>query len=120
MGRVKKNEPLNVHNANSMRSWMARLLEMPPDMFEDDDLEDVRWDIAHFFWKTGPLHTCASVVGGEMLPNKNGVNDQHMKLIETIKERMGSEEVEVKAFREKLQDLYNCLKSREEHDDECV
>ena len=80
MARVPKHLPTNLHDAESMRSWLGRLMDIPGDTFEDDSLEDLRWDVAHVLLDTGAAWYGVHVIAGDLVPFKHGKR----KLSDTI------------------------------------
>lgn len=72
MARVPKNLPIDLQDAQSMRSWLGRLTDMPGDLFEDDDLESLRWDVAHMLLASGAVWYAAHVIAGDLAPRQHG------------------------------------------------
>ena len=72
MAKVSKHLPTNLHDAMSMRSWLGRLMDMPGDTFEDDSLEDLRWDVAHTLLCAGAAWYGIHVIAGDLIPFVHG------------------------------------------------
>ena len=109
MPRVPKHMPIDYQDAVSLRSWMGRCMDMPGSFFEDDSREELRWDLAHYFWTLGCHDMSATLVHGDQLPTFHGNRKRHLEIIAEMERQFGRSDVDKKVFKAALEHLYDEL-----------
>jgi hypothetical protein len=102
---------LDLNNPKDVCAWLARLLDCPPSLVKDD-LESMRWDIAHFFFQDGCIWHAAQVVAGNLTPDQHGRREESTKLYEKVAELYVMQDASGRtkeAFRTAMQEHYDCM-----------
>lgn len=100
---------LDLNNEKDMCRWLARLLDLSPSDVRDD-LETMRWDVAHYFFSIGASWNAGQVVAGNMTPYTHGMKEQsHALYAEVDAAFYKNPTMEKQAFKEAFAKYYDSM-----------